>query len=183
MKNNSQLSTLYSPLLIIPAIKKNAVIPDQLIKKLNGITLIQRAINTAREVTQDILIITDSEEISVIAERNNIRFYLNSTLILNSENIVEKVKSILNNAEGKNIIIYRANTPLVNSVILKKAYSEFLLSSKCILTSVKILDGQLLTYKNDFLKFAYTFLSHLILRHKYYFFHQDLILNHRIPKF
>ena len=154
MKNNSQLSTLYSPLLIIPAIKKNAVIPDQLIKKLNGITLIQRAINTAREVTQDILIITDSEEISVIAERNNIRFYLNSTLILNSENIVEKVKSILNNAEGKNIIIYRANTPLVNSVILKKAYSEFLLSSKCILTSVKILDGQLLTYKNDFLKFS-----------------------------
>ena len=36
-------------LVVIPAIKKSAVIPDQLIKKLDGITLIQRAINTALE--------------------------------------------------------------------------------------------------------------------------------------
>ena len=34
--------------IVIPAIKKNAVIPDQLVKRLAGVTLIQRAIDTAR---------------------------------------------------------------------------------------------------------------------------------------
>ncbi len=62
-------------LIVIPAIKKNAVIPDQLVKKLNGITLIQRAIDTAKEITDNIFIITDSEEISLIAQRNSIGFY------------------------------------------------------------------------------------------------------------
>ena len=38
--------------IIIPAIKKNAVIPDQLVKKLAGVTLIERAIETARAVAQ-----------------------------------------------------------------------------------------------------------------------------------
>ena len=36
--------------IVIPAIKKNAVIPDQLVKKLAGVTLIERGINTARGV-------------------------------------------------------------------------------------------------------------------------------------
>ena len=46
-------------LVVIPAIKKSAVIPDQLIKKLDGITLIQRAINTALEITtnQNIIVL------------------------------------------------------------------------------------------------------------------------------
>ena len=36
--------------IVIPAIKKNAVIPDQLVKKLAGVTLMERAIHTARAV-------------------------------------------------------------------------------------------------------------------------------------
>ena len=46
--------------IIIPAIKKNAVIPDQLVKKLAGVTLIERAIETARAVAQgkDIYVLT-----------------------------------------------------------------------------------------------------------------------------
>ena len=43
-----------SKLIVIPAIKKNAAIPDQLIKKLNGITLIQRAIDTALELANSV---------------------------------------------------------------------------------------------------------------------------------
>ena len=69
-------------LITIPAIKKNAAIPDQLIKKLDGITLIQRAINTAKEITNNILIITDSEEISLIAQRNNIEVYFDNNMTL-----------------------------------------------------------------------------------------------------
>ena len=36
--------------IVIPALKKNAVIPDQLVKKLAGVTLMERAIHTARAV-------------------------------------------------------------------------------------------------------------------------------------
>ena len=46
-------------LIVIPAIQKNAVIPDQLIKKLNGISLIQRAIDTSKKLSENVLIITD----------------------------------------------------------------------------------------------------------------------------
>jgi CMP-2-keto-3-deoxyoctulosonic acid synthetase len=61
-------------LVVIPALKKNAVISDQLVKKLNEITLIQRAINTALSLTsnENILVVTDSEEISLICERNGV---------------------------------------------------------------------------------------------------------------
>ena len=61
-------------LIVIPAIKKNAVIPDQLIKKLNGITLIQRAINTSLQIVSksQIYILTDSDEISSTEDGLNI---------------------------------------------------------------------------------------------------------------
>ena len=65
-------------LIVISAIKKNAVIPDQLIKKLDGISLIQRAINMILEITSNKsqgLILTDSDEISLMVKRNNISGY------------------------------------------------------------------------------------------------------------
>lgn len=136
-------------LLIIPAIKKNAVIPDQLIKKLNGITLIQRAIDTSKEITDNILIITDSEEISLIAERNNVEFHKDNKLKLNSTNILEKIIVIIKDKYEKNIILYRANTPLIDSIVIKEAFKEFLKDTKYILTSVKNLDKQLLQQKDN----------------------------------
>jgi len=138
-------------LIVIPAIKKNAVIPDQLIKKLNGITLIQRAINTAKEISKNILIVTDSQEISLIAKRNNIAYYLESNLHFDSNNILDVMNGIIENKD-QNIFLYRANTPLIDSDILKKAYQEFLTDDTVILTSVKSLDKQLFRYENNVLK-------------------------------
>ncbi len=62
--------------IIIPAIKKNAIIPDQLDRKMAGITLLQRAINCSKKIVpdEDIIIITDSQEISLISERNNLPY-------------------------------------------------------------------------------------------------------------
>ena len=136
-------------LLIIPAIKKNAVIPDQLIKKLNGITLIQRAIDIAKEITNNILIITDSQEISLIAKRNSVEFYRDSKLTLNSDNILKEIRKIIKNKPYENIILYRANTPLIDSEVLRAAYKKFLKDTKYILTSVKKLDKQLLKVEED----------------------------------
>ncbi len=122
-------------LVVIPAIKKSAVIPDQLIKKLDGITLIQRAINTALEITtnQNILVVTDSEEITLICERNKIESFIDSALKFTSENILDSVKAIIKNKKQSNVLLYRANTPLVGSEILNSAYSYFLQNTKYII--------------------------------------------------
>lgn len=138
-------------LIVIPAIKKNAVIPDQLVKKLNGKTLIQRAIDTAKKITENILIITDSEEISLIAERNKVAFFKDKNLRLNSENIIDITLQAAKNRNEENIIIYRANAPLVDENILKKAYSSFLKDKETVLISVKKLDKQLLKFKKGLL--------------------------------
>ncbi|MBN2782746.1 MAG: hypothetical protein JXQ66_05850, partial [Campylobacterales bacterium] len=124
-------------LVVIPAIKKNAVIADQLVKKLNGITLIQRAIDTAKEITQDIFIITDSQEISLIAERNYIKYHYDNELCINSENIIDVTNSLTLKTKQNNILIYRANAPLVDTSILRDAYEYFFKNKSYILSSVK----------------------------------------------
>lgn len=141
-------------LVVIPAIKKSAVIPDQLIKKLDGITLIQRAINTALEITtnENVLVVTDSEEISLICERNEIESYRDSTLKFTSENILESVSSIIQDKQQFNVLLYRANTPLVSSEILKSAYSYFLKNREYIITSVKSEKRKLLELENELLQ-------------------------------
>ena len=139
-------------LIVIPAIKKSAVIPDQLVKKLNGKTLIQRAIDIAKKITENILVITDSEEIGLICERNGVDFYRDSKLKIDSNNILDKTLNIIKNKTEKTIIIYRANAPLVDENILKNAYEEFLKDSDSILVSVKKLDKQLLHFKDNCLE-------------------------------
>jgi len=134
-------------LIVIPAIKKSAVIPDQLIKKLDGITLIQRAINIAKNITNNILIITDSEEISLICERNNIQFYKDAQLKIDSNNIIDMVKSIVKIEQD--ILVYRANAPLVDEKILIQAYNKFLENKTNIIVSVKKLDKNLLKQGNN----------------------------------
>jgi spore coat polysaccharide biosynthesis predicted glycosyltransferase SpsG/CMP-N-acetylneuraminic acid synthetase len=127
-------------LIVIPAIKKNAVIPDQLIKKLDGITLIQRAINTILELNIDrkqVLILTDSDEISLIAKRNNITCKKDKLLSLNSENIVQETIDRTKEFSQKHMLLYRANTPLLGSDSIKLAYSKFLKLNNSLLISVK----------------------------------------------
>lgn len=138
-------------LIAIPAIKKNAVIPDQLIKKLNGITLIQRAINTSLELTsrENILIVTDSIEISLIAERNGISYFKDHTLTINSDNILNVISTIVENSVQENVLVYRANTPLLTVSILHDAYRQFLTDTSAILTSVKISHSNLMQIQDD----------------------------------
>ena len=140
-------------LVVIPAIKKNAVIPDQLIKKLNGKTLIQRAIDTACKLTtrDNIFVVTDSEEISLICERNKIKYHKESKLSIDSENILQTIYNIIKEHPQENILLYRANTPLVDHTILLKAYEIYLKDSGFILTSVKNKRRKLLKLKQDVL--------------------------------
>ena len=117
---------------IIPAIKKNGNIPDQLIKTLNGKTLIQRAIDTAKELNSDIYIITDSQEISLIADRNGVKYIYNASFKIDGEFFLKNMKKFLDSLnlvdQYQNILIYRANTPLITSEKLLKAYEFFLIT-------------------------------------------------------
>ena len=126
-------------LIVIPAIKKNAAIPDQLIKKLNEITLIQRAINTSIEIVSksQIYILTDSDEISLIAQRNNINFFKDSKLSLNSDNLIQKSLEIIGHYNHQNVILYRANTPLIDSETIKAAHKKYLKNKNSLIVSVK----------------------------------------------
>ena len=61
--------------IIIPALKKTVAFQDDLVKKLGGISLVQRAINKAIDFglkKSGIHLLTDSEEIRLIAERNGV---------------------------------------------------------------------------------------------------------------
>jgi spore coat polysaccharide biosynthesis predicted glycosyltransferase SpsG/CMP-N-acetylneuraminic acid synthetase len=127
--------------IIIPAFKKNAVIPDQLVKNLAGKTLIQRAIDLSKEILdkKDIYIITDSQEISLIAERNNINFKYDSKFNVNPKYILENLEHIFDiySKKYKSFFLYRANAPLVNAQIINDAISFFKENSEMLIVSVK----------------------------------------------
>jgi spore coat polysaccharide biosynthesis predicted glycosyltransferase SpsG len=143
---------MQNTLIVIPAIKKNAVIPDQLMKKLDGITLIQRAMDTAKKLSTNIFVITDSEEISLIAGRNGIEFYKDKNLIINNINIIGQVQNLIANKQYGSVIIYRANTPLVDSNILKGAYEEHIKDKSYRIVSVKKLNENFLELEGCKLK-------------------------------
>lgn len=115
--------------IVIPAIKKNAVIPDQLVKKLAGMTLMERALHTARGVLpgEDILVVTDSQEITLICERMGVRFHYNPSLKFTSLNIVREMRDVLAEAARNydDIIIYRASCPLLTWVDIDDAWRHF----------------------------------------------------------
>ncbi len=127
--------------IIIPAIKKNAVIPDQLVKKLAGVTLIQRALNTAKALVpdKDIYVITDSEEISLICVRNGVNYHYDKTLRFRSDDILRELKGFIQKQSEtyEYLLIYRPSSPLVDHWDIQKAYEAFIQSQADILVTLK----------------------------------------------
>ncbi|MBQ7586127.1 MAG: cytidine 5'-phosphate N-acetylneuraminic acid synthetase [Desulfovibrionaceae bacterium] len=127
--------------LVIPALKKHAVIPDQLVKKLQGQTLISRALDTARSVcpAQDIVVLTDSQEITLICERASVGVRLNPKLRFKSLDIVAEMRELLTELAlaYRYVLIYRASCPLVTWVDIEQAYKEFIRTKADALITVK----------------------------------------------
>ena len=115
--------------VIIPAIKKNVAFADDLVKKLDGISLIQRAINKAKSITpaENIFVVTDSEEISVISERNEINYYYEKTLKLEWQKLFSTLKLPILQISKKYraIIILSAYVPLVSADEIQQAYLTY----------------------------------------------------------
>ena len=127
--------------IVIPAIKKNAVIPDQLVKKLAGITLMERAIHTAREICpgEDITVLTDSQEISLICERAGLGFSRNEALRFTSLDIVAEMRDLLAGLATKyeHCIILRASCPLLTWVDVEDAWQHYLHTGADTLVTVQ----------------------------------------------
>ncbi|MDR2489559.1 MAG: cytidine 5'-phosphate N-acetylneuraminic acid synthetase [Desulfovibrio sp.] len=133
--------------IVIPAIKKNAVIPDQLVKKLAGDILIQRALRTAKAVVagQDVLVVTDSDEIRLICERAGVGCEYNPAHAIRTLDIVSSLRPVLEHlVEGyERIIIYRAASPLITAPDIEDAYARFVRERSDCLVTVKSLKYRL----------------------------------------
>ena len=83
--------------VIIPALKKNVVFHDDLVKKLVGISLIERAIINARKLSNDesIVVVTDSEEIQLIAKRCNLKCILDRKIVVGDASYFNSLKYVV----------------------------------------------------------------------------------------
>ncbi len=127
--------------IVIPAVKKNAVIPDQLVKKLAGKTLIARALETALGVLPgaDVLVVTDSDEIRLICERAGVRSHHDAAFRIGSSNIVAALRPMLEKEAETyaDLIIYRPSSPLITARDIEDAYKCFLERNNPCLCTVK----------------------------------------------
>lgn len=139
--------------IVIPAIKKNAVIPDQLVKRLAGVTLIERALRTARSVTsgEHIVVVTDSQEISLICERAGVGYRYNSDLRFTSLNIVREMRGVLDELAGRyeHLIIYRASCPLLTWVDIDDAWRRCVAADADGLVTVKSVRQRVWSRRGD----------------------------------
>jgi spore coat polysaccharide biosynthesis predicted glycosyltransferase SpsG/CMP-N-acetylneuraminic acid synthetase len=139
--------------VIIPAIKKNVAFPNDLVKRLGGVTLIQRAINKAKGLAadDDIYVVTDSEEICLICKRNGINFTYREGARLKTQDIIHELRYFLLRIYNKynNLIFVYAYTPTVNSLTIKDAYEYFLKEQGEILVSVMEIKHRIYTAENS----------------------------------
>jgi spore coat polysaccharide biosynthesis predicted glycosyltransferase SpsG/CMP-N-acetylneuraminic acid synthetase len=134
--------------VLIPALKKNVAFQDDLIKKLNGISLIQRAINIATGLgveKQGIHLLTDSDEIRLIAERNGTHVYWNPKLDWCETDSFDQVRNYLKSLPQKYTytLLLSPYAPLLSTDLLNKAKQEFISSNRDILKPVKKLKKNL----------------------------------------
>ncbi|GHU97557.1 glycosyltransferase [Candidatus Desulfovibrio trichonymphae] len=127
--------------IVIPAVKKNAVIPDQLVKRLAGVMLIDRAIHTARAVAAggDVFVVTDSQEIALVCERSGVECRRNSALRFTSLDIVAELRDALAElAEHyEHCLILRASCPLLTWVDVEDAWKQYCEAQADSLVTVK----------------------------------------------
>ena len=127
--------------VIIPAVKKSVAFTDDLVKKLDGISLIQRAIDKAKQLAPAarVHLITDSEEIRLVGERNAVRVYYNRDLRLRGRDFVAGLRPMLLEVARQYpaLVLLHPYTPLVGAEVIVDAWRTFRRRGCDILLSVK----------------------------------------------
>jgi spore coat polysaccharide biosynthesis predicted glycosyltransferase SpsG/CMP-N-acetylneuraminic acid synthetase len=142
--------------VVIPAVKKNAVIPDQLVKRLAGTTLIERAIHTARAFApgEDIFVVTDSQEIEIICGRTGVECRRNSDLRLKSLDIVAELRDALAELASRygHCCILRASCPLLTWADMEDAWKKYRAAKADSLITVKSVRQRVWNVRGDTLE-------------------------------
>ena len=140
-------------IIVIPAVKKNVAFPDDLVKKIAGRSLIQRTIDTAKEMVpgDDIVVVTDSEEIALISTRSNVQVHYDNTLKLEEGELFSKLRFYLLKIAPK----YRCSVllspycPLLSLEELQKAHMKFINGDIDFLQPVKKVAHSVFQRKNN----------------------------------
>jgi len=137
--------------VIIPAIKKNVAFTDDLVKKLNGISLIQRTIDKASEISgrENIYVVTDSSEIRLICQRNKVKYFFDESLRLRKGDIVNCLRFFLSDLgpHYSDIIILSPYSPMVNADEIRKAFEKY--KSGCNKLLIPVKRGMTRAFNND----------------------------------
>ena len=128
--------------ILIPALKKTVAFQDDLVKKLAGVSIIQRAINKALEIgaeKQDIHVLTDSEEIQLIAERNGVQAYFEPSLVLIDVFNNDTSRDYLHKATSNNkyLLLLSPYAPMLTVELITRAKQDLIESTKDLLKPVK----------------------------------------------
>ena len=137
--------------VFIPAIKKQAAFRDDLVKKLAGKTLVQRAIDKAvclQPTKTSIHLLTDSEEISLIGDRNGISVVQKPSLTWCAGDIGQlplKATQVATDSIGTSLVL-SPYAPLLTTDTLLHSLEVFFSGSVEVLRPVRterrfILDG------------------------------------------
>jgi spore coat polysaccharide biosynthesis predicted glycosyltransferase SpsG len=127
--------------VVIPAVKKNVAFNDDLVKKLGGVSLIQRAIDKARRLAPaaDVHVITDSQEIRLVSERAGVRCYVDQKLRLANGTLDRPLRRYLASAAAacRGVMVVHPYAPMVGAEKLRDAWQRFRRSRCDALISVK----------------------------------------------
>ncbi len=117
-------------LIVIPALKKSVAFPDDLVKKLAGVTLIQRAITLAKSIVPDnqIMVMTDSEEINLICMRQGVVSYFDKELCWLAQTVSAlEIVPYLNSCSiwWHDLMLLSPYAPLLRVATLRAAFERY----------------------------------------------------------
>ncbi len=128
--------------VLIPALKKTVAFQDDLVKKLAGISLIQRAINKAIVLgveKANIHLLTDSEEIRLIAERNGVQAFWDPELVWCETDFNSAMGGYLRDStqSSKYVLLLSPYAPLITTDLINSACQVLINSKREMLKPVK----------------------------------------------
>jgi spore coat polysaccharide biosynthesis predicted glycosyltransferase SpsG len=140
------MNVLSCAAVFVPAFRKNARKQDDLLRKLAGISLIQRAIDRARLLgcdSRSIHILTDTEEIALIGKRNEICVFFRPTLCLEDAFIEDEFREYVAAAEEDCTIsvLLSPYAPLLGAEVVQAAAIELLQTEFQVLKPVRLEKG------------------------------------------
>jgi spore coat polysaccharide biosynthesis predicted glycosyltransferase SpsG/CMP-N-acetylneuraminic acid synthetase len=127
--------------VIIPAVKKNVAFHDDLVKKMAGRSLLDRSVIKAKEITEqkNIYVVTDSEEIRLFCQRQDVHYFYEKYLKLNPEAIAESLIFFLKSIADKYqaFILLSPYAPLLKAAEIQKALKDFEVKKAKLVIPVK----------------------------------------------